>query len=244
MATLKKRLLKIVLIFLALLPVSAFAHFIFFPQETRSILIGYSDFIKDGKLYHDAQTSHVKVTTIENVIKQASIRVGEFWGYNKCNPTYIFCNSAQEFKKYSVSPNTPAVTYLQFGSTIVFGEDGANVDIISHEISHAELCDRIGFYKFTFRIPSWFKHGLAMQNDYRVYYSEDTLRVRSHNFKYLPSVKNLQNDREFYAGSLEQIMLNYMTAKYIVKKWYTKEKLEKLILDLNSGKSFNESFGK
>lgn len=38
-------------------------------------------------------------------------------------------------------------------------------------------------------------------------------------------------------------MLNYMAAKYEVKNWYTKDKLNKLIKDINSGKTFEEAFG-
>jgi hypothetical protein len=243
MRKLKKITIRVFLVFLIVIPIAAFAHFIVFPQETRSILIDFSDFQKDGRLYHDNHTSLAKVAEIKNIIAQASLRVGMFWGNKTCNPKFIFCSTTQEFEKYCISPNAPAVTYLKLGSTIVFGDDGTNIDIIAHEISHAELYERLGFYEFTFKIPSWFKHGLAMQNDYRSYYAEDTLKVKSDNFKHMPSVDNLQTDNEFYAGSLEQVMLNYMTAKYVIKKWYTKEKLDRLIKDLNSGKSFNESFG-
>jgi type II secretory pathway component PulF len=34
-----------------------------------------------------------------------------------------------------------------------------------------------------------------------------------------------------------------MTAKHIVKNWYTKEKLDKLVQDLKAGKSFEEAYG-
>ena len=34
-----------------------------------------------------------------------------------------------------------------------------------------------------------------------------------------------------------------MTAKHEVKNWYTKEKLDNLIKDINSGKTFEEAFG-
>ena len=117
------------------------------------------------------------------------------------------------------------------------------MDIIAHEISHAELYERIGFYKFTFKIPAWFIHGLAMQNEYRNYYSEDTLKVKSGNFMHLPDIKSLKTNGQFYKGSVEKVMLNYMTAKHVIKNWYTREKLDKLIKDLNSGKSFEDAFG-
>ncbi|MEJ7682085.1 MAG: hypothetical protein WKG06_30395 [Segetibacter sp.] len=81
-----------------------------------------------------------------------------------------------------------------------------------------------------------------MQNDYRNYYSEDTLMVKSDSFRNMPDIKSFKNDVQFYRGSRKQVMLNYMTAKYEVKKWHTKEKLEKLINDLDLGKSFEDAF--
>lgn len=243
MTKLKKILIRAFLIFFIVIPIAAFAHFIIFPQETRSILIDYSNFKKDGRLYFNLNTSQNKIDTLKSLIQQASIRVSNFWGQKTCNPKYIYCDKENDFKKYSVSPSAPAVTYLKTGSVIVLSNEAIDLDIIAHEISHAELYERIGFYKFTFKIPSWFKHGLAMQNDYRNYYSEDTLGVKLKNLKNLPNIKNIKTDGQFYESTLEQVMLNYMMAKHEIRNWYTKEKLNRLIKDLNSGKSFKEAFG-
>ena len=80
-----------------------------------------------------------------------------------------------------------------------------------------------------------------MQNDYRDYYSEDTLKARSGNYTHLPAIKDLKNGR-FYEGTPEQVMLNFMTARHEVRNWYTKQKLEKLVEALNSGESFQAAF--
>src|SRR5579862_6057375 len=104
--------------------------------------------------------------------------------------------------------------------------------------------ERIGFYNWSFKIPRWFDEGLAMQNDYRNYYSEDTLKVKSNNYRNLPDVKKLKSGKQFNEeGSQDQIMINFMTAKHEVKKWYTKEKLDRFIKDINSGNTFDEAFG-
>ena len=193
-------------------------------------------------MYFSSTTAKSKIDSLKSLIEQASIRIGNFWGQSTSNPRFIYCEKADDFKKYSVNPSAPAVTYLKLGSVIVLSADGLDLDIIAHEFSHAEFYERIGFYKFNYQIPSWFKHGLAMQNDYRNYYSDDTLKAKSDNFKNLPDIKRFKSDKQFYAGSREQIMLNYMTAKHEIKKWYTKERLDKFIKDLNSGKPFEEAF--
>lgn len=244
MTKLRKIIIRTCLVFIILIPIAAFAHFIIFPQETRSILIDYSNFKKEGRVYFNASTPHNKIDSLKSLINQASIRINHFWGQKTSSPKFIYCDNEDDFKKYCVNPSAPAVTYLKLGSVIVLSANAMDLDIISHEFSHAEFYEQIGFYKFNYKIPSWFKHGLAMQNDYRDYYSDDTLKAKSDNFKNLPDIKSIKSDGQFYAGSREEIMLNYMTAKNEIKNWYTKEKLAKFLKDINSGKTFEEAFGK
>jgi hypothetical protein len=244
MSRLKKIIFRTFFVFVIIIPLAAFAHYIVFPQETRSILISCSNFKNDGRLYFNAATPQNKIDTLNGLIQKATERVAAFWGQKTCNPTFIYCYTKDDFKKYSISPAVPAVTYLKSGSYIVLSNEGAGLDIIAHEMSHAELYERIGFYNKLTKIPMWFDEGLAMQNDYRNYYSEDTLKVKSSNFKNMPGVKLFKTGAQFYAGDRERIMLNYMAARHEVKNWYTKEKLDKLIKDLNSGISFEEAYGK
>jgi hypothetical protein len=218
--------------------VACCAHYLVFPQETRSILISFSGYEKHGRLYTAPGTEKRKTDSLCTLIKQATERINDFFGKEMPAPTFIYCNTEAAFHKFSVSPTAPAVTYLKFGTYIVLGQDGLDLDIISHELSHAALYDRIGFYRFNYVIPSWFKHGLAMQNDYRDYYSTDTLKVRTNNFKDLPDIKSIQSDKDFYKETREQVMLHYMAAKYEVGNWYNRGKLDTLIASLNASNAF------
>lgn len=242
MTKFKKIILRSFLVFLILIPIAAVAHFIIFPQESRCILIDYSGFKKEGRLYFSANTSPAKMDTLKLLIAQASFRVAGFWGKKNGDPKFIYCDSEEDFKKYGNERLDPATTQYKLGSYIVISNEGLDLDIIAHELSHAELYERLGFFKMMFTIPRWFDEGLAMQNDYRNYYSEDTLKVRSDNFRNLPDVKKFTTGGGFNEGSQEQVMLNYMAAKHAVNNWYSREKLDKLIADLNGGKSFEEAF--
>ena len=239
----RKIIIRTCLIFIILIPVAAFAHFIVFPQETRSILIDYSNFKNEGRIYFNASTPHSKIDSLKSLIDQASTHIDNFWGEEMSNSKFIYCDNESDFKKYCVNPSAPAVTYLKLASVIVLSAEAMNTDIIAHKLLHAAFYERIGFYRFNYKIPSWFKHGLAMQNDHRNYYSEDTLKVKSNNFKNLPDIKSFKSDKQFYAGSLQQIMLNYMAAKHEIKNWYTRDKLNKVLKDINEGKTFEEAFG-
>ena len=234
-----------VLIFLVVIPFSGFAHFIFFPQQTRCILIDYSEFSKEGSLYFNSNTPQNKLDTIKSIIQLASNRVASFWGQKTCHPTFIYCENSRDFKKFGSPYPFPAMTHMKFCSYIVISDQGVDADILAHEISHAEFYQRLGFYTWSFKIPRWFDEGLAMQNDNRSYYSEDTLKARSNNFKNLRDVKKFISGKQFSEeGTPEQVTLNFMTAKHIVNKWYTKEKLDNFIKDMNSGKSFEDAFGR
>jgi hypothetical protein len=242
MAKFKKVLLRCLLIFIILILVAAFAHFIIFPQETRTILIGFSNFKKEGHLYYNASTPTEKIDTLKSLIAAASTRVADFWGAQKANPKFIYCDTDDDFKKYGNDRKDPATTQYKMGPYVIISNEGLDLDIIAHEISHAELYARTGFYEVMFKIPRWFDEGLAMQNDYRNYYSEDTLKVRSDNFRNLPDITKFNSGGAFYEGPPAQVKLNYLTAKHIVKNWYTKEKLAELIAGLTSGKGFAEVF--
>ena len=242
MTKLKKIIIRTCLVFIILIPIAAFAHYIIFPQETKSILIDYSNFKKDGRVYFNVLTAQNKIDNLKSLINQASIRIDYFWGQKTSNPKFIYCDKHDDFEKYCYNPSVPAVTYSKLGAVIVLSADAMDLDIIAHEFSHAEFYNRIGFYNWTFKIPTWFDEGLAMQNDYRDYYSDDTLKAKSDNFKNLPGIKNFKSGGQFLTGSHDQIMLNYMTAKHEVKNWYTKEKLDRFIRDINSGKTFEEAF--
>ena len=243
MTKFKKIITRTILIFLIVIPISAFAHFILFPQQTRCVLIDWSGYRKDGRLYFNKNTPQNKLDTLKQLIELASKRVAEFWGEKTCNPKFIYCESEEDFKEYGSLYRVPALTHIKLGSYVVISNEGVDLDIIAHEISHAELYERIGFYNWTFKIPRWFDEGLAMQNDNRNYYSEDTLKSRSNNYKNLPDVKKFKSGKQFSEeGSPDQIMLNFMTAKHEVKNWYTKDRLEKFLKDINSGKRFEEAY--
>ena len=52
-------------------------------------------------------------------------------------------------------------------TVFVIGPKGQNVDVIAHEIAHAEIRTRVGLLARDFRLPTWFDEGLAMQLDHR-----------------------------------------------------------------------------
>lgn len=225
-----------------LLTTIVIAHAFVFPQQTRCILVDFYDFEKEDNLYFRKNSDPETIAELKNLIQQAEIRVADFWKNKTTNPKFIYCESDDDYLKFGVPFLTPACANMKLGSYVVISKNGIDLDILAHEISHTELFERIGFWNREFKIPTWFDEGLAMQVDYRNYYSIDTLQKQSDNFKNLPDVMQMNSFIEFGNGTHEEIKLNYSTAKYEISKWYTPQKLNSFIEKINNGKDFSEAF--
>ena len=217
-------------------------HALVFPNETRSIGISLYDFERNGKLYYRSDASEEKIVKLQKLLKQAEQRVTDFWGEKTATPTFIFCDSDSDYKKFGNPTGSPAVTFLKFQGYVVISSKGIDLDILSHEISHVELYERVGFFNKVFDIPIWFDEGLAMQVDYRSYYSIDTLQLLSDNFKRLPEVTTMNTAAQFFKGNHEEIMQNFRTSKYTISQWYNPKVLKQFIEDIKAGKSFEEAY--
>lgn len=230
------------IIILILITTVGVAHAFVFPQQSRCILIDFYDFEKEGNLYFRADLEEAQKQALLATIQQAEARVASFWGEKTAQPKYIYCERAADYQKFGLPFPTPAVAHMKLGSYVVISKDGLDLDIIAHEISHTELYARIGFFKREFEIPTWFDEGLAMQVDHRTYYSIDSLKSKSDNFKNLRDVTQMKSHAQFSSGSRATVMLNYSTAKYEVHQWYTPENLATFIKSINDGQNFEEAF--
>ena len=57
-------------------------------------------------------------------------------------------------------------------------------------------------------------------------------------------IKEVKSDIQFYGGTPDDLRLNDMASKYEVSKWFTTEKLNNLIHDLNNGMPFEPAYAK
>ena len=234
----KKVLLSLVVIFL----ISAISHAIVLPQATKCLFVDFYDLNKEGKIYFEKGFTQEEKNEIVALVSQAESRVASFWGEKTVEPKFIFCKSMDLYHTFGSSYPTPASAIMHFGSYVVVNENGVDLDIISHELSHTELFERIGLINRSFKIPVWFDEGLAMQVDNRDYYSIDTLEALSNGFKNLPDVKSMKGYAAFGAGTREEVMMNYSASKYVVANWYSKEVLNNFINKLNNGANFEEAY--
>jgi hypothetical protein len=122
---------------------------------------------------------------------------------------------------------------------IVVGPKGRNVDVVAHELMHAELFERVGYWHRFTEIPAWFDEGVAMQVDFRPRYSvpEQKGSLGGTGF-----VRDLKSYRQFFRGDGEQLTQHYAAAKAEVARWLTnvgRHELYERFERIRAGEGFN-----
>ena len=186
--------------------------------------ITYNVFVQKG-------TDEISKEDIFKYIEEAKNRVRELYGNLTVSPTYIIATDEKLLKKYN--GNNIGLTHNSIlGIYIVIGPKGMNSDVVSHELVHSELFNRVGLTK-SFKIPKWFNEGLATQADYRERYSVDAWNEITSNGSEIRDVKLLESSKQFYISDNDTRRNNYILAKHEVKKWFAKVGTEGLIELIN-----------
>jgi hypothetical protein len=238
----KKLLKRIFIIVVVLMPLMTFAHYLVFPQETRCILISFSNFEHKQKLHYNKTTTVAQLENLFRLKKVAEDKVQSFWGENALlDYTLIYCNSEKAYNKYGTA-GTPATTTRKLGAYVVLSNEGVDEQIIAHEITHTILYNHLGWYKAITKIPTWFEEGLAMQVDDREKYSIDSLQTKINKGFVLPKLSTIAKGAQFYIGDDAAITLHYVTAKYIIHEWLQTHSLSAFLKKMNEGVGFEVAY--
>ncbi len=238
----KKLLKRTCFLIIVLLPLATFAHFMFFPQETRCIFISFSNFERTKNLFYSKTTNSEQLQKLLALQKAAETKFKLFWGENAIlDYKIIYCNNEKEYNKYG-NYGTPAATQRKLGAFVVLSSDGLDEQIMAHEISHTILYNKIGWYKTIHKIPTWFEEGLAMQVDDRERYAIDSVQINMEKGLVLPNIETIATGSQFYSGRSETIRTNFITSKYVVHEWLKTHSLSKFIQKMNNGDGFEAAF--
>ena len=105
------------------------------------------------------------------MIEQAKDRVRAFFGelHFQDETILIICDDEKLTRKLGEDHGTVIFSFPAEAHYICISEEYLELDILAHEITHAELRSRLSA-KAQKAIPTWFDEGLALQNDYRERY--------------------------------------------------------------------------
>lgn len=225
-----KILLSITLFFvLSSIALSAYKH-----RLIASTLIKHSNYIEIEKdIFVSPETSEIQKKELLRLIQEAKNRINKKFGSYSALP--IIISSQNKSKPRPYSNNSYGSTDFTLNKAyIVLGKNGHNLDVVSHELIHAELFQRVGYFNRWLEIPVWFDEGAAMQVDFRKKYM-----ITPENKE---SIKKLKTGRQFFAGNLTA---HYSLAKYEVETWlksYGNEAFYKLLNEVKNEKTFEESY--
>jgi len=209
---------------LLLAPVVSLVAFAFGqPHAARSHLLAFAplaaltDFEPIGRgRFVDPDWDGKTVGDFERMLAEAQGRVEGFFGSPlRSRPTVIAADSPQRIQRYMTnfhgSTHTTAVATI-----VVLGPKGrASVDVIAHELAHAEHAARAGWLRYALS-PMWFIEGLGMQVDYRKNYADRAWAERTVNGASAPTLETLASGRGFAQGDLTA---NYAHARREVARW-------------------------
>jgi len=175
-----------------------------------SVAIGMSDYVEiQPNLYVDGMFSEEEHRQAVATYAEAKNRVALTYGELTSSPIVIISSNSNRGERYGVKLPVPGTTHaLPWGQYIPLNDEGNNVDVLAHELAHAETAHRAGYMKWVFSLPIWFIEGVAMQVDYRERYKASGIE--------LPSMSTLTTGSEFQSGD---ITLNYTAAKYELASW-------------------------
>ncbi len=178
--------------------------------------------------------------------EEALERDRAFFGELQCTDTtiIIFCDDDKLLSKLDGDHDTK--TSYTKKNYISVSDEYLNIDIIAHELTHAELHTRLNM-KALKSIPTWFDEGLATQNDFREQYGLEAWIEQTNNGKNTVPLEDMDTGSEFYAGTVEERRFRYLNAKHEVGEWmniHQQKGLLELFDKLNNGEEFDAAYFK
>lgn len=207
----RTRILFAALIVLLGVGVTTFAFA--FPGNVACSMVGFAGFdvLPDGSLVQATATATQRRRLVA-LRAQAQARITTTYGPSRAQPLVLFLDDMKAF--WPAERNATASTdFLPTHTCVVIGPDGQNVDVLAHELVHAEVVDRLGFLRRMIEIPVWFDEGLAMQVDYRTAFDPPT-DVWDSSF-----VRELDTGPKFFRFEGGKHIPNYAAAKMEVRLW-------------------------
>lgn len=168
-----------------------------------------------------------------NLVSEAKSRINDMYGPMISNPPIVFTETDDQAQKFG-SNQYGRTIQGPFGQCLVIGPKGRDIDVVAHELVHAEVHHRVGWFKHYTEIPIWFNEGVALQVDNREPYLIENIDLAPADIE---SVKSLGSN--FFASG--NLVNNYKAAKlavYSLDKKSLYENLDKI----KSGSTFTNTF--
>ena len=248
MKTKKKKIIRNIILIILFLLLCAAVYFFQFTGDGYLLTVPYrpsfreiSDHVYINKDY-SGDTGAVLDT-----IERAKARVRSFFGELRClDDTFIIISDDPGVYKKTGEKDTHTLALPEKRDYISISENYLNIDVIAHELTHAELHSHLSIDAQR-TIPTWFDEGLATQNDYREKYSPENWAKLTDNGRNAVPVEDMDTPAEFYGGTVDDKVLRYTCAKHEIAEWLESHSVKEIIglVDkYNSGEDFYTLYSK
>lgn len=211
-----------------------------FSNIAKCVFIGFSDFKEiSSNLYVSENIRDVDYPKIKGLIASARRRIADVYGKPTANPVIIIADTQDEIDGFDLHDIPGTTFYLPWRTYLVLNFHKAGIDVVSHELVHAEIVHRLGYFKRVREIPTWFDEGAALQVDWRPQYAE----VKRINSAELARLMTLDTPGKFWSHDKAQNIKNYQSAKAAVAQFYREHpsiSLYDILALIDSGKHFGD----
>ncbi len=196
---------------LALVLAASAAHAL--PAPAACLLTGLADLraLPDGSFSTGGAAADE--ATWMQLTRDARARIAATFGEPTARPVLVYFDGADGFGPFRLNA---------FGSTnfvgpracVFIGPKGQSVDVVAHELMHAELHARVGTWQRWTQVPAWFDEGVAMQVDWRPRYALPAAAYAART-----EVMQLTTADEFFSPDDQVLTRNYARARAVVSEW-------------------------
>lgn len=167
--------------------------------------VGFSDYAEIApNIFASASFDKNQIEESLSVIQLSQSRINNVFGTMASFPKMVI--AATEVEAASFGSNLYGSALLSpLGQCVVIGPSGNNVDVIAHEIAHAEVHFRVGWLNHMLNVPIWLNEGLALLVDYREPYLMENINLTQ---KEIDAVKN---------NSFDFSIKSYQASRVLVK---------------------------
>jgi len=222
----------------------AFAQFTAIGYRMTAPLRSFTEVSPNVYIHNDFTNNKQNVV---NLIEEAKVRVSDFFGELESSPMIIICDDKKTIAKLGGDHDTKTTAIFKVYSFISLSSEFLSVDVIAHELTHAETHFRIYSGRIWSQglIPVWFDEGVAVQNDYREMYNEAAWNDVTDIGNNVISLSDIDTAEEFYAGEAEERRYRYIVSRHEVNRWIENNGLDALLnlLDkVSRGDDFNNLY--
>ena len=191
--------------------------------------------LADGSLA-DAGLSGVARRAVVDDRAAALSRIATTYGPARAEPVIVHLSRADALWPFSYN-SFGSTDFLPGRSCIVLGPDGRGVDVYAHELLHAEIADRVGFWTRWRQMPVWFDEGAAMQVDHRPAFDHPEAAGAAGGGR----IEERGSADSFFAVPPDQLTRHYAQAKVAVATWLDRtgrKGFYSRLAEMREGKSF------